>query len=142
VIDEKEKETVNNNEPKGEKALNSGSNNNKKDGKKKRRIKNIVYYDNDTSSSSPKDNADSSSKKKTVKQNYSFDFSRMLEAFVYRRSSKTHLTIGCQHVIKCCKSFGDETPSMQNEEKDEEASFVVTTKEMITGEGVILNAKC
>jgi hypothetical protein len=75
VVDEIEKETVNNNEPKGEKPINSGSNN-KKDGKKKRPIKKIVYYDSDTSSSSPKedDGDDSSSKKKMVNQNYSFDY--------------------------------------------------------------------
>jgi hypothetical protein len=77
VINEKEKETVNNNEPKGEEPINSGS---KKDGKKKRRIKKIVYYDSGDSSSSPKedDDGDSSSKQKTVKQNYSktsFDYS-------------------------------------------------------------------
>jgi hypothetical protein len=72
VIDEKE--IVNNNEPKGEKAIDSGSNKNK-DGKK-RHIKKVVYYDNDTSSSSPKDEEeDSSSKKNIVKQNYSFDYS-------------------------------------------------------------------
>jgi hypothetical protein len=61
VIDEKEKETVNDNEPKGEKPTDSGSNNKKKDGKKKRRIKKIVYYDSDDSSSSPKDDDDDSS---------------------------------------------------------------------------------
>jgi hypothetical protein len=79
VIDEKEKETVNDNEPKGEKPTDSGSNNKKKDGKKKRRIKKIVYYDSDDSSSSPKDDDDDSSfKQKTVKPNYSktsFDYS-------------------------------------------------------------------
>jgi hypothetical protein len=74
VIDDKEKETINNNEPKGDKTINSGSNY-KKDGKKKRRIKKIVYYDSDTSSSSPKDDDDDSSKKKTVNQNYTFDYS-------------------------------------------------------------------
>jgi hypothetical protein len=74
-----EKETVNNNEPKGEELINSGS---KKDGKKKRRIKKTVYYDSDDSSSSPKEDNDddSSSKQKTVKQNLSktsFDYSRI-----------------------------------------------------------------
>jgi hypothetical protein len=52
----------------------------------------------------------------------------VLGAFVCRMSSKTRLTIGCQYVIKCYRSFGDETPSMQNMEKDEEASFVITTQ--------------
>jgi hypothetical protein len=33
---------------------------------------------------------------------------------------KTRFIIGYQYVIKCCRSFGDETPSMQNVEKDEE----------------------
>jgi hypothetical protein len=61
-----EKETLNN-EPKGEKSVDSGFG--KKVGKKKKCIKKIVYYDNDTSSSSPKDNGDSfSSKQKTIKQ--------------------------------------------------------------------------
>jgi hypothetical protein len=36
VIDDKEKETFNNNEPKGDKPTNLGSNNKRKDGKKKR----------------------------------------------------------------------------------------------------------
>jgi hypothetical protein len=74
VIDDKEKETINNNESKGDKLINSGSNNKKKEGKKKRHIKKIVYYDSDTSSSTPKD-GDSFSKRKTVNQNYSFDYS-------------------------------------------------------------------
>jgi hypothetical protein len=63
-----EKETLNN-EPKGEKPIDSGSG--KKDGKKKNRIKKIVYYNNDASSSSPKDDDSFSSKQKTIKQNYS-----------------------------------------------------------------------
>jgi hypothetical protein len=50
VINDKEKETLNINEPKGDKPTNSGSNNKKKDGKKKRRIKKIIYYDSDASS--------------------------------------------------------------------------------------------
>jgi hypothetical protein len=58
---------------------------------------------------------------------------KVLGAFICRRSSKTCLTIGCQHVIKCCRSFDDETPSMQNVEKDEEASFVITTQENDNG---------
>jgi hypothetical protein len=77
VIDDKEKETVNNNESKGDKPIDPVSNNNKKGGKKKGRIKKIVYYDNDVSSSSPKVDNDDSSKKKTVNQNYSFDYSRI-----------------------------------------------------------------
>jgi hypothetical protein len=75
VIDDKEKEIVNNNEPKGDKSIDSRSNNKNKDGKKKRRFKKIVY-DSDASQSSPKDD-DSSSKKKTVHENYSFDYSRI-----------------------------------------------------------------
>jgi hypothetical protein len=77
VINDKKKETINNNEPKGDNPIDLDSNNNKKDGMKKRHIKKIVYYDNDTSSSSPKDDDDSSSKKKMVNQNYSFDYSRI-----------------------------------------------------------------
>jgi hypothetical protein len=76
VINDKEKETVYVDEPKGDKPTDSGSNN-KKDGKK-RRINKIIYYDNDASSSSPRyDDDDSSTKKKMVNQNYSFDYSRM-----------------------------------------------------------------
>jgi hypothetical protein len=75
VIDDKEKETINNNESKGDKLINSSSNNKKKEGKKKRHIKKIVCYDSDASSSTPKDDDDSSSKRKTVNQNYSFDYS-------------------------------------------------------------------
>jgi hypothetical protein len=79
VINDKEKETLYVDEPKGDKPTNSGSNNKKKDRKKKRCIKKIIYYDNATSYSSPRDDGDedSSSKKKTVNQNYSFDYSRM-----------------------------------------------------------------
>jgi hypothetical protein len=79
VINDKEKETLYVDEPKGDKPTNSGSNNKKKDGKKKRHIKKIIYYDSDASSSSPRDDIDedSSSKKKTVNENYSFDYSRM-----------------------------------------------------------------
>jgi hypothetical protein len=77
VINDKEKETLYVDEPKGDKLTYSGSNNKRKDGKKKRCIKKIIYYDSDTSSSSPRedDDEDSSSKKKTVNQNYSFDYS-------------------------------------------------------------------
>jgi hypothetical protein len=79
VIDDKEKETISNNEPKGDKPIDSCSNNKKKDMKKKMCIKKIVYCDSDTSSSSPKDDDDddSCSKKKTDNQNYSFDYSRI-----------------------------------------------------------------
>jgi cation transport ATPase len=59
VTNETEEETLNN-EPKGEKPVDSGSG-------KKKRIKKTDYYNNDTSSSSPKDADDSSSKQKTVK---------------------------------------------------------------------------
>ena len=79
MINDKEKEILNVEEPKGDKITNSGSNNKRKD-EKKRRIKKIIYYDNDTSSSSLRDdddNEDSSTKKKTVNQNYSFDYSRI-----------------------------------------------------------------
>jgi hypothetical protein len=87
VINDKEKETLNIDEPKGYKTTDSGSNNKRKDGKKKRRIKKIIYYDSDASSSSPRDddNEDTSSKKKTVNQNYSFDYSRI------PYNSKAHL---------------------------------------------------
>jgi hypothetical protein len=77
VINNKEKETLNIEELKGDKPTDSGSNNKRKEGKKKRRIKKIIYYDSDASSSSPKDNDDSSTKKKTTNQNYSFDYSRI-----------------------------------------------------------------
>jgi hypothetical protein len=79
LINDKEKETLYVDEPKGDKPTDSDSNNKKKDGKKKRRIKKIIYYDSDTSSSSPRDDddEDSSMKNKTVNQNYSFDYSRM-----------------------------------------------------------------
>jgi hypothetical protein len=71
VIDDKEKEIINNNELKGDKPIDSFSNN-KKDVKKKRRI------NSDASSSSSRDDDDnSSSKKKTVSQNYSFDYSHI-----------------------------------------------------------------
>jgi hypothetical protein len=56
-----EKETINN-EPKGDKPVDSGLTN--KDGKNKEHIKKIIYYDSDTSSYSPKDDDDSSSSKK------------------------------------------------------------------------------
>jgi hypothetical protein len=37
-----------------------------------------------------------------------------LVAFVFRRSSKTRLTIGYQYVVKHCRSFGIRIPSMWN----------------------------
>jgi hypothetical protein len=77
VINDKEKEILNIDEPKGDKPTDSGSNHKRKDGKKKRHIKKIIYYDNDTSSSSPKDDDDFSTKKKMVNQNHSFDYSRI-----------------------------------------------------------------
>jgi hypothetical protein len=77
VINDKEKETLYVDEPKGDKPTDSGSNNKKKDGKKKRRIKKIIYYDSDTSSPRDDNDEDSSSKKEMVNQNYSFDYSRM-----------------------------------------------------------------
>jgi hypothetical protein len=79
VINDKEKEILNVEEPKGDKITNSGTNNKRKDGKKKRCINKIIYYDRDASSSSPRDDddEDSSSKKKTVNQNYSFDYTRI-----------------------------------------------------------------
>jgi hypothetical protein len=79
VINDKEKEILNIDEPKGDKITDSGSNNKRKDGKKKRCIKKIIYYDSDASSSSPRDDGDedSSSKKKTINQKYSFDYSRI-----------------------------------------------------------------
>jgi hypothetical protein len=77
VITDKEKETLNIDEPKGDKPTNSGSNNKRKDGNQKRCIKRIIYSDSDASSSSPKDDDDddSSTKKKMINQNYSFDYS-------------------------------------------------------------------
>jgi hypothetical protein len=77
VVNDKEKESVFN-EPRDDKPIDSGSSQRKKDRKKKRRIKKIIYYDSDASSSSPHDDDDSSSKKKMVNQNYSFDYSRIL----------------------------------------------------------------
>jgi hypothetical protein len=64
VINDKEKETLYVNEPKGDKPTDSSSSHKKRDGKKKRCIK-IIYYDSDASTSSPRDvnDKDSSSKK-------------------------------------------------------------------------------
>jgi hypothetical protein len=74
VINDKEKETLNNNEPKGDKPNDSVLNNKRKDGKKKRHIKKIIYYNSDASSSSPKDDDedDSTSKKKMVNKKLFF----------------------------------------------------------------------
>jgi hypothetical protein len=79
VINDKEKETLYVDEPKGDKPTDSGSSHKKRDGKKKRHINKIIYYDSDASSSSPRDDddEDSSSKKKTVNKNYYFDYSRI-----------------------------------------------------------------
>jgi hypothetical protein len=51
VVNNNEKESIFN-EPRDDKANDSGSSQKKKDGKKKRRIQKIVYYDSDKSSSS------------------------------------------------------------------------------------------
>jgi hypothetical protein len=77
VINDKEKEILNVDEPKGDKITYSGSNNKRKDGKKKRCIKKIIY--SDTSSSSPRDDdgENSSTKKKIVNKIYSFDYYRI-----------------------------------------------------------------
>jgi hypothetical protein len=72
VVNDKEKESVFD-EPRDDKATDSGSSHKKKDGKKKRRVKKIVYYDSDESSSSQRDVDDE--KKKTVNSNFSFDYS-------------------------------------------------------------------
>jgi hypothetical protein len=54
VVNDNEKESIFN-EPRDDKANDSGSSQKKKDGKKKKRIKKIVYNDSDESSSSQKD---------------------------------------------------------------------------------------
>jgi hypothetical protein len=77
VINDKEKDSLLN-EPREDKLTDPGSSHKKRDGKKKRCIKKIIYYDNNASSSSPRDDDDSWSKKKTVNQNYTFDYSRIL----------------------------------------------------------------
>jgi hypothetical protein len=76
VVNDKEKETIFN-EQRDDKATDSGLSQKKKEGKKKRCIKKIVYYaDSDESSSSQKDNDDNDhEKKKTVNSNFSFDYS-------------------------------------------------------------------
>jgi hypothetical protein len=55
-------------EPKGEKPVDSGLGNNT--GMEKKRIKKIVYYDSDTSSSTQKNDDSSSSKQKLVKTTF------------------------------------------------------------------------
>ena len=61
VINDKEKETLYVDEPKGDNPTDSGSKNKRKDGKKKRCIKKIIYYHSNASSSSPTDNDDEDS---------------------------------------------------------------------------------
>ena len=73
VVNDKEESIFN--EPRDDKANDSGSSQKKKDEKKKRRIKKIVYYDSDESSSSQRDDDDK--KKKTINSNFSFDYSRI-----------------------------------------------------------------
>ena len=78
VINDKEKETLYVDEPKGDKPTYSGSSHKKRDGKKKRCIKKIIYYESDASTSSPRDvNDKDSSSKKMFNHNYSFDYSRI-----------------------------------------------------------------
>jgi hypothetical protein len=75
VSNKKEKISLDD-EPKGDKTVESGSH--KKEEEKKKRIKKIIYYESDASSSSQEDVDNSSSKKKMVKQNYtktSFNYS-------------------------------------------------------------------
>jgi hypothetical protein len=76
VVNDNEKKESIFNEPRDDKANDSGSSQKKKDGKKKRHIKKIVYYDSDESSSSQKDD-EYEEKKKTVNSNFSFDYSRI-----------------------------------------------------------------
>jgi hypothetical protein len=70
----------------------------------------------------------------------------LLGVFVFRRSSKTHLTIDCQDAIKCRRSFDAKTSLGQRVEKDEDVSFVITTqgdkdRRSTKSGGVIQNAK-
>jgi hypothetical protein len=55
MINDKEKEILNVDNPKGDKITDSGSNNKRKERKKKRHIKKIIYYDSDASTSSPRE---------------------------------------------------------------------------------------
>jgi hypothetical protein len=64
VINDKEKEILNIDEPKGDKITDSGSNNKRKDRKKKRHIKKIIYYDSDASSFSARVDDDDDSRRK------------------------------------------------------------------------------
>jgi hypothetical protein len=79
ISDKEKEETLYVDEPKGDEPTDSCSNNKRKDGKK-RCIKKIINYDSNASSSLPRDDDDdnSSTKNKTVNQNYSFNYSRML----------------------------------------------------------------
>ena len=81
MTEEKEKEILSGDTPKGGETVDSGTGKKKKDGKKKEHTKKIVYYNSDASSSSSREDDDSSStKKKTDKQNYSntsFNYSRI-----------------------------------------------------------------
>jgi hypothetical protein len=69
VINDKEKETLYVDEPKGNKPTDSSSSHKKRDGKKKRCIKKIIYYDSDASSSSPRDddNEDCRKRKRLIR---------------------------------------------------------------------------
>jgi hypothetical protein len=74
-----DKETIFN-EPRDDKATDSGSSQKKKEGKKKRRIKEIVYYDDSDESSSSQKDDDNYEKKKMVNSNFSFDYSRISQS--------------------------------------------------------------
>ena len=76
VINDNEKESIFN-EPRDDKANESGSSQKKKEGKKKRRIKKIVYYDDSDESSSSQKDDDNYEKKKTINSNFPFDYSRI-----------------------------------------------------------------
>ena len=83
VTNDKEKETIQVDEPKGDKPLTQAQTTRERMGRRKgasRRLSNNKRkYDIDASSSSPRDDddEDSSIKKKTINQNYSFDYSRI-----------------------------------------------------------------
>jgi hypothetical protein len=47
-------------------------------------------------------------------------------AFIFRRSSKTHLIVGCLCVNKRHRSFSGKTPSKLGREKDKDDNFVIT----------------
>jgi|SRR5690349_17477185 hypothetical protein len=103
AINDKEKETLYVDEPRGDKPTDSGSSHKKRDGEKKRRIKKIIYYASDASSSSPRDadDEDSLSKKKTVNQNYSFDYYLFHSVNPHTLMEKT-IIFG---VIKCVVTY-------------------------------------